>query len=159
MESNYPDVQTPQPITAHNYKVVKVIKERGLANRGNKQGFQTVGACVQSSRTQKARFGARWQPTQGLPMLPCSPPAPKRKGGREREKHFFQTRTWKTERTGRPSSQEEWALEKQPRDLFGSCKDSASPLRAARRLPVAFSSGSQYVPGLLHFYALHFPAP
>lgn len=55
MESNYPDVQTPQPITAHNYKVVKEIKERVLANRGNKQDFQAVGTCVQSSRNQKSK--------------------------------------------------------------------------------------------------------
>ena len=90
MESNYPDVQTPQPITAHNYKVVKRDqRERVLANRGNKQDFQAVGTCVQSSRNQKARFGARWQPTLGLSMLPSGPPAPKQVGEREKRKHFL----------------------------------------------------------------------
>lgn len=88
MESNYPDVQTPQPITAHNYKVVKEIKERVLADRRNKQDFQAVGTCVQSSRNQKARLGARWQPTLGL-EFPSSPPAPKKVGERERKKHFL----------------------------------------------------------------------
>lgn len=40
MESNYPDVQTPQPITAHNYKAVKMIKERELANVKKEQDFR-----------------------------------------------------------------------------------------------------------------------
>lgn len=84
MESNYPDVQTPQPITAHNYKAVKVIKERKSAKRGNKKDFQAVGACVQSSRNQKARLGA----SGALHFLPFSPPAPKKVGEREK-KHFF----------------------------------------------------------------------
>lgn len=88
MESNYPDVQTPQPITAHNYKVVKAIKERGLANRGNQQDSQAVGAWVQSSRNQKARGGARWLPSpralHAALQATCTPTR-----GMEEKKHFF----------------------------------------------------------------------
>jgi uncharacterized Fe-S center protein len=99
VEGNYPDVQTPQPNTAHNYKVVKVIKERGLANRENKQDFQAVGVHVQNSRNQKATYRARWLSPRGTTHAALLHPS-KREGGREA---LLQRREPGRERMGRPS--------------------------------------------------------
>lgn len=77
MESNYPAIQTPQPITAHNYKVVKVIKERKLAKRRNKRTFRQWVPVSRVLGIKKQALG---------PLgCPCSFPSV---GGREK-KHFF----------------------------------------------------------------------
>lgn len=87
MESNYYDIQTPRPITAHNYKVVKVIKEpRELANGKTNRTFRQ---WVPASRVLgiKSKIWRQMEAQSGATHA-SRPPAPKKVGGRKNKNVF-----------------------------------------------------------------------
>lgn len=116
----------PGPLLAHNYKVVKVIKERKLANRGKEKDFQAVGACGQGSRNQKSKIGGQTATHAGA--IQASDHLHQRKWGEGGKEALLQGLL----ECGRQAEMEHRTLEDNP-ESSGSCKESASPLGAASK--------------------------
>lgn len=70
-----------------------------------------------------------------------------------KKQHFFGDLNLESRAASRLSGMEDWALERQPRDLW-ELQSQPAPWGQQARLPATSSNGSQHIPGL-PYYALH----